>query len=294
MNPRLLLIETSGRSGQVALAEGDALLAARRLDEARHQARDLAPAVADLLAAIGWKPRDIAAIVVSRGPGSYTGLRVGIMSAKTFAYAAGSHFSPLIPSLSSPRSADRGPAPRHYRRCAAAEGLSPGFERGVPLSPLAIRPVEQWLAEGPAAWVSGPAFACIVKAAAGSVSSLTNRSGSRSVEPADIGPETLAGRRAGRPFAVEPLYLRPSSAEEQWQARGRRVQRGTFFAHTFAMGRFSPHSFSERSRHNGGSTKSRRQETGRDQPEPAAAPEQCFVGQPVQGQIRRRGAGVEP
>ena len=89
MNPRLLLIETSGRSGQVALAEGNALLAVRRLDEARHQARDLAPAVADLLAAIGWKPRDIAAIVVSRGPGSYTGLRVGIMSAKTFAYAAG-------------------------------------------------------------------------------------------------------------------------------------------------------------------------------------------------------------
>src|SRR5207253_3841699 len=87
--PRVLVIETSGRAGQAALAHGDAIVAMRRLDEARRHARDLAPAVADMLADRGWRARQLDAIFVSRGPGSYTGLRVGIMSAKTLAYATG-------------------------------------------------------------------------------------------------------------------------------------------------------------------------------------------------------------
>ena len=43
----------------------------------------------DLLADQGWKARDLTGVIVSRGPGSYTGLRVGIMTAKTLAYATG-------------------------------------------------------------------------------------------------------------------------------------------------------------------------------------------------------------
>ena len=46
--PRLLIVETSSRTGQVALALGDQLRGVRRLDEARRHARDLAPAVAAL------------------------------------------------------------------------------------------------------------------------------------------------------------------------------------------------------------------------------------------------------
>src|SRR5438105_482923 len=87
--PRVLVIETSLRVGLVALAQGERVLGERRLDEARRHARDLVPAVRDLLAAHGWKTRELDAVIVSRGPGSYTGLRVGAMSAKTLAYAAG-------------------------------------------------------------------------------------------------------------------------------------------------------------------------------------------------------------
>src|ERR1041385_8383863 len=89
MEPHLLVIETSGRAGTVGVAVGHDLRRVRRLDEARRHARDLAPAVAELLKAEGWKARDLQAVTVSRGPGSYTGLRVGIMSAKTLAYATG-------------------------------------------------------------------------------------------------------------------------------------------------------------------------------------------------------------
>ena len=88
--PRLLILETStGRSGLVALADGAELRGLRRLDDSRRHGRDLAPAVRALLGEAGWKPRDVDAVVVSRGPGSYTGLRVGLMSAKTLAYATG-------------------------------------------------------------------------------------------------------------------------------------------------------------------------------------------------------------
>src|SRR5207245_2934455 len=45
--------------------------------------------LAELLAQQGWKARELDAVFVSRGPGSYTGLRVGIMSAKTLSYATG-------------------------------------------------------------------------------------------------------------------------------------------------------------------------------------------------------------
>src|SRR6516162_1038312 len=86
---RVLILETSGRAGQVAVAEGGRVLAERRLSETRRHGRDLAPAVAELLAGQGWPLKSVGAVVVGRGPGSYTGLRVGIISAKAFAYATG-------------------------------------------------------------------------------------------------------------------------------------------------------------------------------------------------------------
>ena len=58
-------------------------------DTPGYHARDLAPVTANLLAERGWSPRDLAGVVVGLGPGSYTGLRVGIMSARVFAYATG-------------------------------------------------------------------------------------------------------------------------------------------------------------------------------------------------------------
>src|SRR6516165_1707285 len=86
---RVLILETSGRQGHAALACGERLLCVRPLDESRRHARDLAPAVRELLVAENWKPADIQAVIVTRGPGSYTGLRVGIISAKVFAFATG-------------------------------------------------------------------------------------------------------------------------------------------------------------------------------------------------------------
>ena len=89
MQPRFLILETSHRVGKVALALGDAIVGERSLDESRRHARDLVPAIQDLLLQQTWRAAELDGVIVSRGPGSYTGLRVGIMSAKTLAFATG-------------------------------------------------------------------------------------------------------------------------------------------------------------------------------------------------------------
>jgi len=57
-------------------------------DQKNHSAW-LHPAIAQLLAETGLTPRDLQAVAVTAGPGSYTGLRVGMAAAKGFCYALG-------------------------------------------------------------------------------------------------------------------------------------------------------------------------------------------------------------
>ncbi|HBO44409.1 MAG TPA: tRNA (adenosine(37)-N6)-threonylcarbamoyltransferase complex dimerization subunit type 1 TsaB, partial [Planctomycetaceae bacterium] len=86
---RVLAIETTERVGTVALSEGDRLVVQRSLDAGQRSAQSLAPAVVQTLADAGWKPEDVELVAVTVGPGSFTGLRVGVTTAKTFAYGVG-------------------------------------------------------------------------------------------------------------------------------------------------------------------------------------------------------------
>jgi tRNA threonylcarbamoyladenosine biosynthesis protein TsaB len=84
----VLALETSAVAGSVALLHGDQVLAERLLDPARRSAQTLAPALAEALAAATCPPADVHLVAAVIGPGSFTGLRVGVTTAKTFAYAA--------------------------------------------------------------------------------------------------------------------------------------------------------------------------------------------------------------
>ena len=89
MSEAWLLIETSTRGGQVGLAIDDNPLSVVRLDPSRRQNRDLAPTVKQLLSDNRLSVKELTGVMVSQGPGSFTGLRVGIISAKVLAFAAG-------------------------------------------------------------------------------------------------------------------------------------------------------------------------------------------------------------
>lgn len=89
MPPRILALETSGLAGGVALLDGGVLSADRTLAVGQRSAQSLAPAIADLLASAAVFPHQIELVAVTIGPGSFTGLRVGVATAKMFAYAIG-------------------------------------------------------------------------------------------------------------------------------------------------------------------------------------------------------------
>lgn len=82
-----LVIETATRQSTVALGTGRVTLAESiRSSEHRHGAL-LLEQIAEVLERGGLAGRDITAIGVGTGPGSFTGLRVGLATAKTLAYA---------------------------------------------------------------------------------------------------------------------------------------------------------------------------------------------------------------
>lgn len=86
-------LETSGFVGSIALRRDGQLLEERLLGQAgRRHAQSLVLELRELLHTHGVTPRDVQAIAVSKGPGSFTGLRVGFVCAKTFAYATRCRF----------------------------------------------------------------------------------------------------------------------------------------------------------------------------------------------------------
>jgi tRNA threonylcarbamoyladenosine biosynthesis protein TsaB len=224
MSESWLLIETSGRVGKVGLARGGAVVRATELDASRRHARDLTAAVDALLDAESLGPRDLTGVMVSIGPGSYTGLRVGVMAAKALAFATGCR---LVPVGTFAAIAEQAPAEADAL-CVIADALQghvyvqrferkPETGRLVPShGDVAIDPADElnWLPWG--VWVSGPGVAVYADRNIPQNCHL--------VPEADREPSVAGLFAAGQHlppatreelFALEPLYLRGSSAEEK-------------------------------------------------------------------------------
>jgi tRNA threonylcarbamoyladenosine biosynthesis protein TsaB len=223
---RFLLLETSGRVGLIALAEGADLRAERRLDETRRHARDLAPAVADLLREQSWKARDLAAVVAGRGPGSYTGLRVGLMSAKTLAFATGCTLIGIdtfaVIARQAPAECERVDVIADAQKdLVYVQTYVRAGEAWQAESELAIRPFAEWLTHRRGdAWVSGAGLVKWRPKVPAEVPCVGEESWHPTVASLLVLglARYLAGQRDDV-FALEPLYLRASSAEEQWRGK---------------------------------------------------------------------------
>lgn len=86
---RIIIIETSTALTSVALAENGEITAYKESTQMREQAALTAPFVQEILKGKGLSVKDCSAVCVGKGPGSYTGLRVGVSTAKGLCFGAG-------------------------------------------------------------------------------------------------------------------------------------------------------------------------------------------------------------
>ena len=82
----ILFIETASRVCSVCLTEGDRILAFEENHEERSHSRTLVLLIRGVLAKAGLSVTDLDGVVVSKGVGSYTGLRIGFSTAKGICY----------------------------------------------------------------------------------------------------------------------------------------------------------------------------------------------------------------
>ena len=83
---KLLAFDTSNQALSLSILEDEHLLAQTTLNIKKNHSITLMPAIDFLMNSLDMKPMDLDRIVVAQGPGSYTGLRIAVATAKTLAH----------------------------------------------------------------------------------------------------------------------------------------------------------------------------------------------------------------
>jgi tRNA threonylcarbamoyladenosine biosynthesis protein TsaB len=224
---RILAIETTGQAGSVALLEGAMLAREIMLPAAERSAKTLAPAIREILDAAGWQPSDIRLIAVATGPGSFTGLRVGVTTAKTFAYAMRGEVIGV-----NPLEAIAAQAPDDIKRVSAVidaqrqqvfvrEFVRDSAGEFQPIEVAAILDSDTWLAGiKPAASVSGPALERLAAQIPAGVTIVPRELWSpRAATVGQLGWRRYQSGARDDLWRIVPQYFRPSAAEEKWAER---------------------------------------------------------------------------
>lgn len=222
---RVLAIETSGRPGSIAVLRDDGPLVERPLPNiGRGHAKSLVAEMSALLRAEGLGWSDLDGVAASVGPGSFTGLRVGVVAAKTVAWATGCRLV-AVDTFDAIAAA----VPADHARFTVIDDAQRGEvflgrylrdDDGRPRAegPITVRPVDEWLSDLSLDDVlTGPG-----------VTRFADRLGDRArlIEEsrrvpsagyvAAIGAALLEAGTIVDPVALVPRYLRRSSAEERW------------------------------------------------------------------------------
>lgn len=83
---KVLAFDTSSKALSLAILEDKQVLAETTINIKKNHSITLMPAIDFLMGSLDWTPKDLDRIVVAEGPGSYTGLRIAVATAKTLAH----------------------------------------------------------------------------------------------------------------------------------------------------------------------------------------------------------------
>lgn len=225
---KILGIETSTLRCEIALALDDQLLASAQLPDGSRPTAILAPTIRDLCRTIGWSPRELNLICVNQGPGSYTGLRVGITCAKTLAFAVGAALATARSLEVVAYNAPPGEQLVEVALDAARRQVFSGRYRHdvdswIPTQEVRILSAETWASElDPSALIMGPAlekYRELVPAPA----RIADESDwwPHANQVIHLGVKQFQTAPLAEYFALEPLYLRLSAAEEKRESSQR-------------------------------------------------------------------------
>ncbi len=227
----LLAIETTGKAGSVALMRGGEVVESLNLPPGRRTASSLAPQLEQLLERCRQQKISIGLVSIADGPGSFTGLRIGVTTAKTLGYALR---LPLVAvdSLAAIAATVFHDHPRSQSLCVALDAYRGQVFTGT----FHRHELVPKLDELPVAWTAHPASVEVLSFeqwnqrldrlpdnvdVAGDAKPLGSRESSRLARTCDAIGVGLLGIRsyhAGvltEPMDLVPRYLKPSAAEEK-------------------------------------------------------------------------------
>lgn len=238
---RILALDTATAACTVAVADGEDLLAELTLQVPRAHSTRLMPLVAQALEESGIAPSDLDLIAVGIGPGSFTGLRIGLATAKglaftlgipcvgvstlrALAYGTGAAVGLVVSMLDAKRG-------QVYAGIYAAGGREVGrWDELLPPSHLSVDELAERVRTVQAARgsVGQPVTLC-GDAARRYADALELGDAAQVAPPGALLPRAWAVARVGEaqaqrgeqvePDALAPLYLRRSEAETLWEAR---------------------------------------------------------------------------
>ena len=239
--PLLLAIESATRDASVALVRGESDMAWRAVPEDRPASELLLPTILALLADAGVAIADVEAFAVSAGPGSFTGLRVGVATAKGLAFGS-DRLVVAVPTLAAlALRAEPAPGPiaalLDARRGEVYAAGYHGDLGSAQFGPGVLRP--EALVDAMAALAARAPWTVIGEGVPVVAESLTARFGEglRMLPPPAGRPDAVAvGRLGARALsrgggisaeALAPLYVRRAEAEvrrtgERFEASSKR------------------------------------------------------------------------
>lgn len=227
---RILAIETSGKTAAIALGNGrDAPLERRLSDSGRRHAQTLVYEIDTLLNEQGKRLSSEDLIAVSIGPGSFTGLRVGVVCAKTLAYATGCRLTGVDTfeciALNSPSSIERLYVVADAQRGGlfAAEYVRQDANAWKRRGRIQLTGAEIWASSRVVGdVVCGAGIVRIRHLLPDAVTVLNENCWTpTAASVVTIGLREAEAERLADCFTLEPFYLRPSAAEEKAEQAAR-------------------------------------------------------------------------